>query len=81
MRAISGGTGNGQFSTAGNGTHGITTDTSGNVWVADSGNNRVEEFNSSGSFVMTFGGPCGHSCANGQFNADWDLAIDGSGNV
>jgi streptogramin lyase len=75
------GTGNGQFSTAGNGTQGIASDGSGNVWVADTGNSRVQEFNSSGSFLQIVGGPCGHSCGNGQFASDWDLAITGGGNV
>src|SRR5206468_10062874 len=30
-------------------------DASGNVWVADTFNNRVEEFDQSGNFVLTFG--------------------------
>lgn len=35
---------------------GTAVDASGNVWVADSGNNRVEEFDSTGKFVLMLGG-------------------------
>jgi|GEM_PF-912844 len=34
---------------------GVTVDSSGNVWVADFGNNRVEEFNEKGEFLSKFG--------------------------
>ena len=34
---------------------GVATDSSGNVWVADTGHNRVQEFNSKGEFVREFG--------------------------
>lgn len=33
----------------------ITVDSSGNVWVGDEGNNRVQEFNEKGEFIRTFG--------------------------
>jgi DNA-binding beta-propeller fold protein YncE len=45
------GSGSGQF----NAPHGITIDSSGNVWVADSENNRVEEFSATGTFIATYG--------------------------
>jgi YD repeat-containing protein len=45
------GSGNGQFS----GPRGITVSPSGNIYVVDQGNNRVEEFNSSFAFVRAFG--------------------------
>jgi DNA-binding beta-propeller fold protein YncE len=41
---------------------GIAVDSSGNVWVADYGNNRIEEFNEKGEFTMTFG----FGVANGE---------------
>jgi streptogramin lyase len=75
--ACTAGTGNGQF----NQPSGASVDSSGNVWVVDKGNNRVEEFNSSGSFLQIVGGPCGHSCGNGQFSGPWGIAVDGGGNV
>jgi NHL repeat len=34
---------------------GVAVDSSGNVYVADSGNRRIEEFSSSGAFVKAFG--------------------------
>ncbi len=34
---------------------GVATDSSGNVWVADTGHDRVQEFNSKGEFVREFG--------------------------
>ncbi len=41
------GSGEGQFKTPA----GITIDSSGNVWVADAGNNRVEEFSETGTYL------------------------------
>jgi sugar lactone lactonase YvrE len=34
---------------------GVTLDSSGNVWVSDSANNRVDEFSSGGAFKLAFG--------------------------
>ncbi|HEX5308014.1 MAG TPA: 6-bladed beta-propeller [Solirubrobacteraceae bacterium] len=34
---------------------GIAVDTSGNIWVADHGNNRIQEFGSAGEFLQAFG--------------------------
>ena len=31
------------------------TDAAGNVWVADTGHNRIQEFNSKGEFIHQFG--------------------------
>ena len=47
----SNGSGPGQFAWLG----GITTDSSGNVFVADANNNRVQEFPDSGAYVQSFG--------------------------
>jgi autotransporter-associated beta strand protein len=70
LRSIGGpaaGSGNGQF----NGPCGITVDPSGNVWVADQNNGRVEEFNNTGGFLRAFsisGNP-------------WGVGADPSGNI
>ena len=48
-KAGSPGAGAGQL----NGATGITTDPSGNVWVADTANNRLEEFSAEGRYVQT----------------------------
>jgi DNA-binding beta-propeller fold protein YncE len=45
------GAGNGQFSVMA----GLAVDSSGNVWVADFGNNRVQEFNEKGEYVRKLG--------------------------
>jgi YD repeat-containing protein len=47
----SAGAGNGQFNHPG----AVTVDSGGNLWVADHGNYRVEEFSSGGTFIETFG--------------------------
>ena len=36
----------------------ITFDSSGNLWVVDNGNNRIQKFDQSGNFVSKFGSPC-----------------------
>jgi DNA-binding beta-propeller fold protein YncE len=45
------GSGNGQFYAL----KGLTLDGSGNVWANDQGNNRIEEFTSTGAFVQKWG--------------------------
>jgi len=47
----SSGSGSGQLS----GPSGLKIDSSGNVWIADTGNNRIDEFTASGVFVQAFG--------------------------
>jgi RHS repeat-associated protein len=50
----------------------------GNVYVMDTGNSRVEEFSASGSFLNTFGkeGP-----GNGEFKNPYGIAEDSKGNL
>jgi sugar lactone lactonase YvrE len=70
----SGGTGAGQFESP----KGIALDSSGNVWVADTGNNRIQKFNSKGEFLLKFGSA---GTGSGQFNQPSGVAIDGEGKV
>ena len=70
----SSGTGNGQFANL----TGVGLDASGNVYVADSGNNRIQKFSSSGNFIISWGAP---GTGNGQFNDPRGVAVDVSGNV
>ena len=45
------GSGSGQLKEA----KGLTVDSSGNVWISEYGNNRVQEFSESGSYIQKFG--------------------------
>src|SRR5438876_663229 len=68
------GTGNGQFKNPSY----VAVDSSGNVYVADSGNNRIQKFNSDGTFITKWGST---GTADGQFRGPDGFAIDSSGNV
>ena len=59
---------------------GIAVDRNGHVYVADSGNNRVEVFDSSGNFLSSFGsGPGG---GPGEFGYGPEgIALDCSGHI
>ncbi len=69
------GSGNGQLKQP---NLGIATDSEGNVWVADTENNRVEKFNSKGEYLSQFGK---EGSGNGEFKAPKGIAIDPSGNI
>ena len=68
------GAGRGQFSSPA----GVAVDREGNLYVADSGNNRIQKFDGDGHFLGTFGTGGGN---NGQFNEPWGVAVDGEGNI
>ena len=70
----SSGSGNGQFGSS----QGIAIDSSGNLWVVDRGNHRVQKFNPKGEYLSKFGS---NGSGNGQFSAPESIAIDGSGNL
>ena len=59
------GAGNGQF----NSPRDIAIDGSGNIYVADAGNNRVQKFNSAGSFVWASQGTPTSKCKSTQANS------------
>jgi DNA-binding beta-propeller fold protein YncE len=69
------GSGEGQLK----GAKGIAVDSSGNVWVADTENNRIEKFNSEGKYVFQLGKE--GTGTNGEFKSLKGIAIDSSGNV
>jgi len=56
----------------------LAIDSSGNIWVADTNNNRLQKFDSSGTFLMKFGST---GSGNGQFDNANSIAIDSSGNL
>src|SRR5262249_17891833 len=68
------GTGNGELSSP----QGVATDGSGNVYIADTGNDRIQKFDASGTFLTTWGS---NGSGNGQFLTPRGVATDGSGNV
>ena len=49
---------------------------SGNVYVADTGNNRVQKFDASGTILTAWGSS---GSANGQFHVPGGVASDGAG--
>src|SRR5206468_1707187 len=57
---------------------GIDVDKAGNLYVTDSGNQRVQLFKPDGAFVEAFGGA---GAGDGQLNNPADVALDPSGRV
>jgi len=68
------GSGDGQFSFP----TGIATDSSGNVYVADNNNSRIQKFTSTGVFITKWG-ILGSS--DGHFSSPFSLAVDLSNNL
>jgi tripartite motif-containing protein 71 len=62
------GTGNAQFSWLA----GLTLDSSGSLWIADYGNNRVQELSAAGGFLQKFGT---EGSGNGQFKGPLNIAF------
>jgi len=56
----------------------IAIDSKDNVYVADSGNNRVQKFDSNGTFITEWGS---HGSTKGQFIIPEEIAIDSKDNV
>ncbi|MBI4330927.1 MAG: hypothetical protein HY673_06580 [Chloroflexi bacterium] len=59
---------------------GIGVDASGNIYVADSNNHRIQKFSAAGTNGVAWGG-AGSGSGNGQFKSPQDVAVDGSGNI
>ena len=68
------GTGDGQFINA----RGIDVDSSGNIYVADGENARIQKFDSAGNYLAQWGT---RGTGNGQFGWPEELIIDGSDNI
>ncbi|MGE5700872.1 MAG: SMP-30/gluconolactonase/LRE family protein [Arthrospira platensis] len=73
-RAGVSGSGNGQF----NQPRGVARGSGGNVYVVESGNNRVQEFNEKNEYVLQFGTA---GTGTGQFKGPKGIALTASGNV
>jgi DNA-binding beta-propeller fold protein YncE len=61
-----------------NNPYGIAIDGQGNVYVADSSNDRIQKFNSSGTFITQWGSK---GSGDGEFDRPRGIAIDVQGNV
>jgi YD repeat-containing protein len=77
---------NGQFMTnvSGVGTYQmwLAFDSTGQLWVTDGGNNRVQEFSAAGAYVGKFGGTFGEeSSENGKFRNPAGIAIEPGGSI
>ena len=74
------GSGDGQFGSSFTpySPYGVAVDNSGNVYVVDSDNCRVQKFDSSGNFLLKWGS---NGTGNGQFYFPSGVAVDSSGNV
>jgi len=73
---------------------GVAVDGSGIIHVADFGNERIQKFSSTGTFLLEWGSPClilsgvgcvdpggGLKTGDGQFAGPSDVAVNGSGDV
>lgn len=70
------GSGNGQFASPG--PAGVAVKSSGEIYVADPGNNRIQKFSSTGTFISVIGSS---GTGNGQFMNPVGIAIDSAGNL
>ena len=62
--------------------YGVAVDGSGNVYVADTSNNRIQKFDPQGNFITYFGASApSTSSANGSFHYPWGITVDGNGDV
>lgn len=57
---------------------GMSRDTSGNFYVVDSANARIQKFDSDGNFISQFGA---RGSSNGSLSKPVDVTIDSSGNI
>jgi sugar lactone lactonase YvrE len=57
---------------------GLAVDNDGNLYVADSGNHRVQKFDPEGKFIAQVGSP---GDGEGEFNEPWGVAVDSQGNL
>jgi hypothetical protein len=56
----------------------VAVDASGNIYVADRGNHRIQKFTSTGTFLSKWGTA---GSGAGQFSAPFGVAVDASGDI
>ena len=59
----------------------VALDSSGNIYVADRGNDRVQKFSSSGKYIFTLGVSGKSDTDNSHFNTPVSVTLDSSGNI
>lgn len=57
----------------------VALDTAGNIYVSDTGNNRVQKFDANGKFLLKWGGALG--IGDGQFASPLGIVVDAQGFV
>ena len=57
---------------------GVAVDSSGNIYVADADNYRIQKFTSDGGFITKWGS---NGTGDGQFHEPIGVAVDSSGNI
>src|SRR3990170_2911727 len=68
------GSGDGEFADP----QGVAVDSTGNIYVADTINNRIQKFDSNSNFLLNFGTP---GSGDGKFNHPFGVAVDSSGKI
>jgi uncharacterized protein (TIGR03663 family) len=68
------GTGDGQFTTPRN----VAVGPDGSIYVADTGNHRIQVFDKEGKFILKWGS---QGTGQGQFNEPWGIAVAENGSV
>ncbi len=56
----------------------VAVDSMGNIYVADTQNDRIQKFNSKGEFITMWGS---YGSGDGQFRTPNDVAVDSKGNI
>src|ERR1700678_841538 len=67
---------------------GVAVDSSGNIYIADSGNNRIRMVSASTGYISTIAGTGtsgfsgdGGAATSAELNTPWGIALDSSGNI